>query len=1592
VYDYSTDHLVVVNLDGDESLPGGYVNDADDLLRAADAYIAEQTSLFPKSGIVTNLVEFSDKGGVPRLVYYVLYSLELCKCSRQDEPPVMLGIIAASDNLLDGHLAMQIKLNGREITDEKHKSTAKILQRGDPLPGATNRETLWVPTEEAHEILAFHNLLQATNRHSPVHIDGKIDLMSSSIPVTDVLMDSGALQSNYMSEKFFRRHYALLKPYAREVRETVVLGDTKTSKAITQSVRLPMKFQDKDGKYHSFTCSFSIFDTEMDMILGLPCLLTDMREIFMEVFQDTLHFLSAAGKASTSDSDGLCSLTNSYHRDVNKASGPVPNHDNPLHVVKIMIVDSSKRRILTKITSDGKTDYPETECLPDVDIQATAVKHITEALGVIVESSVRLSYTEGRFSSDNRYSVAHVILIDLKYVHGLTDLSSEYKWCETSALQLTPQSDLPFKWVIDGILNVTMQQELSDGQEAQPFLSQDGDAPEDLETDLPVQFAYYLSYMETTHEEAVTTYLSQFEKQVAPAMLARPRVRNMLETLGLEVFVPSNWEGVNGLPPLELDVLPSMPTTLKPGTRPINPRLFQHAKLEYDRLKKYMYEKSYSQIASPLVIAPKATAPFIRFCGDYVKVNQHIRTHHYPIPRVQHQLAKISKYKYYLDLDMANSFHQRRLGPKTSELLSIQTPWGLDKPKFMPEGIGPASGYLQEMVEDIFRGFEDFTIVIFDNFLVCCDSLDDAETKLELILQRCKERNLFLKFTKSWIGFEEVNFFGYRCTNKSYGLTPERQQSIRDIPFPDTLTKMQSFLGMSLFFANFVPNYSQLTARLADTTHRDFNWKDPSSWKHDYLADFNALKEAVSNSLSLFYPDYDLEWVLRTDASELGVGAALFQVYKEDGKEPVYQPISFCSKKFSDAATRWSTIEQEAYGIYFGVQQHSYYLYAKKFILETDHRNLIWIESSVVPKIMRWRVYLQSFTFTLRHIAGKLNIHADFLSRMHNLCRLETPEQMFFLHQMREYSLYALSREAPEKDSPYNATVTSYLSPLTEPETGNAVVPKPFVPPTADECLRQVHGGRMAHHGAQRTWVKLNEKFPGHQIPISYVQDFIKSCAICQKTRLGMTAAVQPVIRHIKPAHQRSAAGIDVLTVSPTDARGYNYCIVIVNLYTKLTQIYPTKDATGKTMALCLFDFLTSYGLVDEIHSDPGSDLSSKVVQELESWFGINHVFGLVDRHTSSGVESTNGRILRHLRALVFDERLREKWSDPTVIPWIKFVLNDSDNSETGVKPFVAHFGSADATYHRLPADLSDKQRTIEFLRLLDSNLSTVLAVSRDFQNGLIADRLAQNPAVQNKYAPSDLILRRTEKLQRPDKLTPVYLGPYQVISHVKNDIACRHLHSNEILTLQAEQVKLYFGTMDEARTAALNDHNQYLIESIVGWKGTPLSRTTCTFKVKWSDGTTSWMPWHRFNITDTKQYEDYIASVPELFPLQYSVADYSKLKINLNARAVSVRAGDKIFLDMRTWGQSWLDSRELPDSDNIQYVCVAKIVRTYPSSAKGKINNKFDFTCPAFGAAEYDGQEDWVQSWGQNKVKPPGAVLVDAAMIAAYPSLLNPN
>ncbi len=80
----------------------------------------------------------------------------------------------------------------------------------------------------------------------------------------------------------------------------------------------------------------------------------------------------------------------------------------------------------------------------------------------------------------------------------------------------------------------------------------------------------------------------------------------------------------------------------------------------------------------------------------------------------------------------------------------------------------------------------------------------------------------------------------------------------------------------------------------------------------------------------------------------------------------------------------WSTIEKECYGLYWTVKMLEEYLENRRFILKTDHKNLTY-NKTPKGKVLRWKLFLQGFDFSLYHILGK-EIHQAIPDALSRLC------------------------------------------------------------------------------------------------------------------------------------------------------------------------------------------------------------------------------------------------------------------------------------------------------------------------------------------------------------------------------------------------------------------------------------------------------------------------------------------------------------------------------------------------------------------------------------------------------------------------------
>ena len=94
-------------------------------------------------------------------------------------------------------------------------------------------------------------------------------------------------------------------------------------------------------------------------------------------------------------------------------------------------------------------------------------------------------------------------------------------------------------------------------------------------------------------------------------------------------------------------------------------------------------------------------------------------------------------------------------------------------------------------------------------------------------------------------------------------------------------------------------------------------------------------------------------------------------------------PVAYFSRKLKPREMRYSATELEGLAVVNAVQHFDVYLVTHPFVVVTDHRALVFLNTTrhANGRLARWALALQPYSFTLQYRPGPLNLNADALSR-----------------------------------------------------------------------------------------------------------------------------------------------------------------------------------------------------------------------------------------------------------------------------------------------------------------------------------------------------------------------------------------------------------------------------------------------------------------------------------------------------------------------------------------------------------------------------------------------------------------------------------
>jgi Reverse transcriptase (RNA-dependent DNA polymerase)./Integrase core domain. len=414
-----------------------------------------------------------------------------------------------------------------------------------------------------------------------------------------------------------------------------------------------------------------------------------------------------------------------------------------------------------------------------------------------------------------------------------------------------------------------------------------------------------------------------------------------------------------------------------------------------DLLEKDVIQQSFSPWSSPVWMVPKkldaSNKQKFRMVIDYRKLNAKTIDDKFPIPNITEVLDKLGKNTYFTTLDLTSGFHQIQMENESIPKTAFNTDSGHFEFKRMPFGLKNAPATFQRAMNYVLRNEINKTCLVYlDDIIILGTSLQEHINNIRRIFQILRTHNLKIQLDKSEFLMKEVAYLGHLISEKGTKPNPNKITAVKIYPIPKTTKEIKAYLGLLGYYRKFIPNFAKLTKPLTNCLKKG-NKIDIND--ENYKQSFEESKTLLINAPILQYPDFEKTFTLTTDASNYALGAVLSQ--NIDGKD---LPIAYASRTLNTHEINYSTVEKELLSIVWSTKYFRPYLYGKKFIIQTDHRPLVWLMSLKDPnsKLLRWKIKLDEYNFEIKYKEGKLNTNADALSRVRTPMEIiETQENIF---------------------------------------------------------------------------------------------------------------------------------------------------------------------------------------------------------------------------------------------------------------------------------------------------------------------------------------------------------------------------------------------------------------------------------------------------------------------------------------------------------------------------------------------------------------------------------------------------------------------
>lgn len=637
-----------------------------------------------------------------------------------------------------------------------------------------------------------------------------------------------------------------------------------------------------------------------------------------------------------------------------------------------------------------------------------------------------------------------------------------------------------------------------------------------------------------------------------------------------------------------------------------SPALQKILNQEIDKmLAQGVIEPSNSPWSSPIVMVKKKDDSY-RMCFDGRKLNEVTVKDSYPLPLIDTILSKLDNTSYLSSIDIASAFWNIPLEKSSKPKTAFQVHGrGLFQFRVMPFGLCNASQTFQRLVDSIFTPeLSPYVFCYLDDIIVVSPDFETHLRILEEVYLRLEKAGLSVNLEKCQFCRSSLSFLGFVIDKNGLRTDPSKVESILKTPSPKNTTEVRRLIGILQWYRRFIRDFSTISEPITSLI-KGRKKGLPIKWTDEAENAFQLLKERLVSAPILTTPRWDKPFFIQTDASDVGIGAVLFQ---EDGG--FEHPVAYASRKLTKAERKYTVTERECLAVLFGVEKFRGYVEGTPFTVITDHSSLLWLYRLKDPigRLARWTVRLSQFNFKIIHRKGSQNIMADFLSRSISVINLDefVPDE-WYLNMIEKIS------KEPEKYPDFMVNDNIIYKHIRPNHDLNSNISEwKIVVPTQNRknIMEEFHDSPLAAHlGIFKTYSRILEKYywPGMKKDIRY---YVKTCKTCGAFKKPCVVKSGQMGNAKKIEFPFQAISLDLMGPFPRSKKGNTQLLVVTDWFTKFVLVQPMTKATSSNVIKFLENqvFLT-FGVPQIIMCDNGVQFTSKDFKNFLDKYSVQKIW-----------------------------------------------------------------------------------------------------------------------------------------------------------------------------------------------------------------------------------------------------------------------------------------------------------------------------------------------------------------------------------------------